>query len=109
MGLCFPKKQEEPVNEKKKNVQDVDIVKVKLKQARDKINNFIKQKNNDIAHIDAQLKEKIPKYQETGNKKELVPLLKTKKDLQTLVDNADVRVKLINDKLHEVEMQQINK
>ena len=44
-------------------------MKVKLKQARDKINTFIKQKNNDISHIDAQLKEKIPKYQETGNKK----------------------------------------
>ena len=56
MGLCFPKKQEEPVNEKKKNVQDVDIVKMKLKQARDKINNFINAKNKDIAHIDAQLK-----------------------------------------------------
>ena len=69
MGLCWPKEESEPRKEKNKNVQEVDIVKVKLKQARDKINNFVAAKNKDIDHIDAQLKEKIPKYQETGNKK----------------------------------------
>lgn len=109
MGLCFPRKEEEPVREKKNQVEEVDIVKVKLKQARDKINQFINAKNRDLAQIDAQIKEKIPRYQETGNKKELVPLLKAKKDLNTMIDNADVRLKLVNEKLGEVEMQQLNK
>ena len=102
MGLCWPKEEIQPKKEKNKNIEQIDIVKVKLKQARDKINNFIAAKNRDIDHIDAQLKEKVPKYQETGNKKQLVPLLKAKKDLQTLVDNGRVRVRLINDKLSEV-------
>lgn len=38
-----------------------------------------------------------------------MPLLKAKKDLQTLAENGQVRVRLINDKIAEVEMQQINK
>ena len=37
-------------------MEDVDIVKVKLKQARDKINNFINLKNRDILNIDGQIK-----------------------------------------------------
>lgn len=109
MGMCFPRKEaEDPPQEKNKQVQDVDIVKVKLKQARDRINNFINAKNRDVKHIDDQIKEKIPRFQETGNKKELVPLLKAKKDLNTMIENADVRLRLINDKLAEVEMQQVN-
>lgn len=35
-------------------------------------------------------------------------MLRARKDLETFVENADVRVKLLNDKLHEVEMQQVN-
>jgi hypothetical protein len=35
-------------------------------------------------------------------------LLKTKKDLTTFVDNAELRLRLVNDKLAEVELQKIN-
>lgn len=37
-------------------VYEVDIVKAKLKTSRDRVNNMIKAKNNDIANIDAKLK-----------------------------------------------------
>jgi hypothetical protein len=59
----------------------VDVVKMKLKQARDRIKAFIAKKQGDIAQIDLQIKEKLPKYEQTKNKKELIPLLKAKKDL----------------------------
>lgn len=39
----------------KSKIEDVDIVKVKLKTARDRINNFINAKNRDIAQIDAKI------------------------------------------------------
>jgi len=77
-------------------------VKSKLKVSRDKVNNIIKAKNLDIDRIDAKIKEEIPAFQETNNKKKMIPLLKAKKDLQTFVDNADVRLKLLNEKLSEV-------
>lgn len=54
---------------------------MKLKQARDRIKAFIAKKQGDIAQIDLQIKEKLPKYEQTKNKKELIPLLKAKKDL----------------------------
>jgi len=38
----------------------VDVVKIKLKQARDRIKAFINKKNADIAQIDDQIKEKLP-------------------------------------------------
>lgn len=50
----------------------------------------------------------MPAYEQTGNKKNLIPLLKARKNLQEFVDNADVRKRLLNDKLAEVEMQQVN-
>lgn len=77
-------------------------MKSKLKVSRDKVNNIIKAKNLDIDRIDAKIKEEIPAFQETNNKKKMIPLLKAKKDLQTFVDNADVRLKLLNEKLSEV-------
>ena len=77
-------------------------MKSKLKVSRDKVNNIIKAKNLDIDRIDAKIKEELPAFQETNNKKKMVPLLKAKKDLQTFVDNADVRLKLLNEKLSEV-------
>ena len=37
-------------------IESVDVVKMKLKVARDKIKTFINRKNNDIAQIDMQIK-----------------------------------------------------
>lgn len=36
----------------KSQIEDVDIVKVKLKTARDRINNIVNSKNRDIAILD---------------------------------------------------------
>lgn len=66
-------------------VESIDVVKLKLKQARDKIKTFISRKNADIAQLDAQIKAKLPAYEATKNKKELVPLLKAKKELMNAV------------------------
>lgn len=60
-------------------------MKVKLKTTRDRINNFINSKNRDITQLDIKINEKVPNYQKTKNKKELVPLLKAKKDLNTFI------------------------
>ena len=38
-------------------VKEVDIVKSKLKIAKDKINNYAKAKNKDIEHIDEEIKK----------------------------------------------------
>ena len=38
----------------------------------------------------------------------MVPLLTAKRDLEKFVDSAEVRIKLLNEKLSEVEMQQVN-
>lgn len=81
---------------------------MKLKTARDRINNFLSLKNRDIANIDAKINEKLPSYHQTGDKKQMLPLLKTKKDINTLISNGEVRLRLINDKLAEVELQKIN-
>ena len=51
----------------------------------------------------------MPEYQETQNKKPLVPLLRAKKELVKAVEQGDVRLKLVNEKLAEVEMNQMNK
>lgn len=48
----------------------------------------MKAKNIDIERVEAKIKDELPAYQETGNKKKIVPLLKAKKDLQTFVENA---------------------
>lgn len=77
-------------------VENVDVVKMKLKQARDRIKTFISKKNADIAQLDAQIQAKLPEYQKTNNKKPLVPLLKAKKDLLNAVEQGDVRLKLVN-------------
>lgn len=82
---------------------------MKLKQARDKIKGFIAKKQADVAQLDLQIKEKVPEYERTKNKKELVPLLKAKKDLLEIIEKGDVRLRLVNDKLAEVELQQLNK
>lgn len=63
-------------------------MKSKLKISRDKVNNIVKAKNIDIERVEAKIKDELPAYQETGNKKKIVPLLKAKKDLQTFVENA---------------------
>ncbi len=90
-------------------IENVDVVKMKLKQARDKIKGFIAKKQADVNAIDQQIKEKLPKYEQTKNKKELLPLLKAKKDLLEMIEKGDVRLKLVNEKLAEVELQQLNK
>ena len=82
---------------------------MKLKQARDRIKIFIGKKNKDIQKLDEEIKEKLPAYEETKNKKPLVPLLKAKKELMKAVEQGDVRLQLVNDKLAEVEMNQVNK
>jgi hypothetical protein len=51
--------EEEPQKKKdasKPQLENIDVVKAKLKQARDKIKNFINLKNKDIAQIDLQIK-----------------------------------------------------
>lgn len=115
MGSFFSRKKnnennKQPVAKSKaqEQVQNVDVVKSKLKISRDKVNNMVKAKNADIMQINGKIKEQLPEFQQTGNKKKLMPLLKAKKDLQTFVENAEVRVKLLNEKLSEVEMQQVN-
>ncbi len=114
MGNLFSKKKQQKPDasvtksKAQEQVQNVDVVKSKLKISRDKVNNIIKAKNLDIKRIDEKIQQQLPAYQETGNKKKIVPLLKAKKDLETFVDNADVRIKLLNEKLSEVEMQQVN-
>ena len=35
-------------------------------------------------------------------------MLKVKKDLENFIESAEVRIKLLNEKLSEVEMQQVN-
>ena len=82
---------------------------MKLKQARDRIKIFVSKKNRDIAKLDSEIKDKLPAYETTKNKKPLVPLLKAKKELVKAVEQGDVRLKLVNDKLAEVEMNQVNK
>ena len=69
-------------------VESVDVVKMKLKQARDKIKTFLSRKEKDVAQLDAQIREKVPEYERTGNKKPLVPLLQAKKELLKLVENG---------------------
>ena len=115
MGICMNKEEEAEVREQPKNkniqtqIESVDVVKMKLKQARDKIKAFVAKKQADVAQIDLQIKEKLPEYERTKNKKEIVPLLKAKKDLLEIVEKGDVRLRLVNDKLAEVELQQLNK
>ncbi len=72
----------------KAEIQKVDEVKFKLKKARDTIKNFISAKNKDLAQIDQRIAEKVPAFKQTGNKKELVPLLTAKRDLQKLIDSG---------------------
>lgn len=38
----------------------------------------------------------------------MLPLLKAKKDINDYIANAEVRLRLVNDKLAEVELQKIN-
>jgi hypothetical protein len=90
-------------------VENVDVVKMKLKQARDRIKTFISRKNADIAQLDTQIQAKLPEYQQTNNKKALVPLLKAKKQLLNAVEQGETRLNLVNEKLAEVEMSQMNK
>jgi hypothetical protein len=55
-----------------------------------------------LAEIEGKIGEKVPAFKETGNKKELVPLLRAKKDLQKMIESGEVRLKLINTKIDEV-------
>lgn len=68
MGGWFSKnknKQKENVTKSKaqEQVYEVDIVKAKLKIARDRVKTMIKAKNNDIDKINEQLKALVPQYQ----------------------------------------------
>ena len=64
------------------------MIKMKLKQTRDRIKVFINKKNVDINQLDKEIKSKLPKYEETKNKKQLIPLLRAKKDLLNAVDQG---------------------
>lgn len=65
-GICFKQKEPEanelPKTNTQPQVENVDIVKMKLKQARDRIRTFINKKNADIAQLDAQIQSKLPDY-----------------------------------------------
>ena len=41
---------------KASQIESVDVVKIKLKQARDRIRTFINKKNADVSQIDSQIK-----------------------------------------------------
>lgn len=41
----------------------------------------MKSKKQDVQQINGQIKEKLPEFEEKKNKKLLIPLLQTKKDL----------------------------
>ena len=58
-------KKNQPVTKSKaqQQVYEADIVKAKLKIARDRVKNMIKSKNNDISKIDEQIKQQLPEYQ----------------------------------------------
>lgn len=70
MGICMKSEEshsrEPNASELQKNkasppqIENVDVVKMKLKQARDRIRTFINKKNADIAQIDQQIKDKLP-------------------------------------------------
>lgn len=58
MGLCLSaekstenERQKPKQNNIKSNIENVDVVKVKLKHARDRIKNFINMKSKDIEKI----------------------------------------------------------
>lgn len=91
-GFCFGSEKAEqsskPVAQKKPEIQKVDEVKFKLKKARDTIKNFIGAKNRDLSQIEEKIAEKVPAYKQTGNKKQLIPLLKAKKDLLKIIENG---------------------
>lgn len=100
-GICFnrdkePEARELPNGKALSQVDNVDLVKMKLKQARDRIKIFINKKNADIVQLETQIQQKLPAFQQTRNKKPLVPLLKAKKDLLQAVEQGDVRLKLVS-------------
>lgn len=57
MGICMSGDKSEREREKpkkstvKSNIESVDVIKVKLKHARDRIKNFINMKRKDIEKI----------------------------------------------------------
>lgn len=66
-GICWSREKEPEANELPKSklqsqVENVDVVKMKLKQARDRIKAFIGKKNADVDQLDAQIKAKLPAY-----------------------------------------------
>lgn len=66
-GICWSREKEPEANELPKSklqnqVENVDVVKMKLKQARDRIKIFIAKKNADVDQFDAQIKAKLPAY-----------------------------------------------
>ena len=61
-----------------------------------------------MERIDTQIKQKMSEYERTKNKKIMIPLLKAKKDLQKMIDTGDIRLKLVNEKLSEVQMKQMD-
>lgn len=61
MGSLFSKKSKEPEpsvtkSKAQQQVQNVDVVKSKLKISRDKVNNIVKAKNLDIERIEGKIK-----------------------------------------------------
>ena len=103
MGTCMGggevKEEKLQAREKKPELESVDVVKFKLKKARDTIKHFVSAKTKDLNQIEDKIQEKVPAYKETGNKKELVPLLKAKKDILKMIESGDTRLKLINEKI----------
>ena len=90
------KEQKMPARVQNSRVQKVDQVKFKLKKARDTIKHFVASKNKDLDEIELKIQEKVPAFKQTGNKKELVPLLKAKKDILKMVESGQTRLKVVN-------------
>lgn len=59
MGGWFSKPpNKEPTKSKaQQQVSEADIVKSKIKLSRDRVNNIVKAKNNDISKIDEKIKD----------------------------------------------------
>lgn len=71
------------------------MVKMKLKLARDKINYYLRLKNKDMEKIEAKINDKIPVFKENGDKKELLPLLRAKKEIMDMIEKGELRKQIV--------------
>lgn len=98
-------KKVEKLETKPNRVQEVDIVKSKLKVVRDKIQTAVNRKEIEREELSKEIRVR---YERNKNKKELLPLLSTKKEIDTFISNTETRLQAINKSLRDVEMQQMD-